>query len=374
MKGLFASLAVAAAQIRVVPLSKQDLSYDDMLQAINGQRQEVSAKYGAPEPVVISNYQNAQYYGTITVGTPGEEINVVYDTGSSNLWVPNSKCCSFLTRHSLYHSKKSSSNVANGTDFSIQYGSGPVAGFYSQDTISIGGVQVPEYTFAEVTDVSGLGIAYTLGKFDGICGMGWDSISVDGVPTPLQGLMGTGELADPSFAFFLGNNAAGELTLGGVNSAHYTGDFNYVPLDSKTYWHIALDGLTLSGSSIGSTPFAIVDSGTSVMAAPTADAQAIVTALGLTKLASAYVVDCSKDYELAFTLGGQSYVLDQTDMILQKSAGQCIFAMTAIDVPAPAGPLWILGDVFMRKYYVHFDIGQERLGFALSAASEVVNV
>ena len=46
----------------------------------------LGARYGASsEPVVIHDYQNAQYYGSLVVGTPNEEINVLYDTGSSNL-------------------------------------------------------------------------------------------------------------------------------------------------------------------------------------------------------------------------------------------------------------------------------------------------
>jgi len=370
MKGLFA-LPVLASAVSV-SLKKDELSFDDMVKAINGQHAELSTKYGAPEPIVIDNYQNAQYYGEITVGTPGEKINVVYDTGSSNLWVPNPSCCSFLTRHNLYHHKKSSSYVENGTEFKIEYGSGPVAGSYSQDSIAIGNVNIPEYTFAEVDDVSGLGVAYTLGKFDGICGMGWDSISVDGVQTPVQALVASGELKEPVFAFFMGNNVAGELTIGEVNSQHYTGDFTYVPLQDKSYWQIKLDGLKLNGESIGSTPYAIVDSGTSLMAGPTADVQAIATGLSLTSiLGKEYTVDCSKQYQIAYTIAGKDYVLDQDAMVVSDSGGSCLFGMMAIDVPAPRGPLWILGDVFMRQYYVKFDVGGERLGFATSAASQV---
>ena len=35
--------------------------------------------------------------------------------------------------------------------------------------------------------------------------------------------------------------------------------------------------------------------------------------------------------------------------------GICLFAMIGLDVPAPTGPLWIAGDVFMRRFYVVFD-------------------
>merc|ERR1712072_6379 len=119
---------------------------------------------------------------------------------------------------------------ANGTEFKIQYGSGPVSGYYSSDTMHLGSVDVEDYTFAEVNNTKGLGLAYRMGKFDGICGMGWDDISVDHVTTPLRALVNSGKLDANVFAFFLGSGgAAGELTLGGVNPDRYTGDFAYTP-------------------------------------------------------------------------------------------------------------------------------------------------
>jgi hypothetical protein len=320
--------------------------------------------------VVINDYQNAQYYGSVTVGTPPQTFNVIYDTGSANLWVPNKKVGLVGLLKHKYDSSKSSTYVKNGTDFKIQYGSGPVSGYWSEDTISIGGMPVKQQTFAEVTDAKGLGFAYGIGKFDGILGLGWDTISVDHVPTPFGNLVKSGQLAAPEFAFYLGNNQPGTLIIGGTDKSHYTGDFSYVPLKKEDYWRINLDGVKFGGESASTCKDAIVDSGTSLLAGPKADVAAIAKKAGAKLiLGKEYTIDCSKISTLpalTFTLGGKDYTFEGKDYVIQ-SASTCLFAMMGIDVPAPHGPLWILGDVFMRKYYTVFDWGNKRLGFATAA-------
>merc|ERR1712100_748842 len=245
-----------------------------------------------------------------------------------------------------------------------------------QDTASIGGIAIPEYTFAEVDNVKGLGPAYSVGHFDGICGMGWDGISVDGVETPLRALVNSGQLDEPVFAFYLGSGGAdGELVIGGVNSAHYTGDFHYVPVvdmvpGTTGYWEIVLDSVTVNGVSVSSAKRGVVDSGTSLMVVPSDEIKALADTVGAKQLSiipplnSEYTFDCDASApDIDFQIDGKTYTLTKEDYSLVDE-DQCLFAFMGQDIPAPVGPLIIMGDVFMRAHYVKFDEGNKQVGFA----------
>lgn len=137
--------------------------------------------------------------------------------------------------------------VANGTIFAIEYGSGPVSGFDSEDRVGFGGLVVQDQIFAECTDVSGLGSAFKLGKFDGILGMAFSTISQLGNPTVFEAAYNQGLVNQPIFSFYLGNSDVdyGELVLGGYDTAHYEGDINWVPLTELLYWEFQFDQLTV---------------------------------------------------------------------------------------------------------------------------------
>ena len=59
------------------------------------------------------------------------------------------------------------------------YGSGPVSGVVAQDDVTVGGFSVNAQDFAMIDNAKGLGLAYSVGKFDGILGLAYQSISVD---------------------------------------------------------------------------------------------------------------------------------------------------------------------------------------------------
>merc|ERR1711907_199425 len=180
-------------------------------------------------------------------------------------------------------------------------------------------------------------------------------------------------ISDKVFAFYLQDDPAaqGELILGGVDKSHYTGDLVTVPLTSETYWEVSLDGLKFGDSAVVTSPMkAIIDSGTSLLAGPKDAVSKLAATAGATSLAGKeYIVDCSKISslpDLSITLGGKPFTLTANDYTIQMQ-GQCLFAFTGLDIPAPNGPLWIMGDVFMRKYYSVFDYGNKQMHFAPAA-------
>jgi len=307
--------------------------------------------------------------------------------------------------------------------------------------------------FAEIT--SEPGIAFIAAAFDGILGLAFSSISVDSVNPVWYNLLSQNLVSQPIFAFWLNRdpnapeNLGGELVLGGVDSSHYTGPITYVPVTKQDYWQFKMDSLSVAG-----TPYcaggcqAIADTGTSLLAVPSAVATKINQQIGATGIFTGecdlileqygdqiiqylesgvspsqictaielcpgaycgtcstlmfYVqllldsnatdeevlhlmeeicmyipspegestVDCTKVPTLpnvVITLGGTPFSLTPAQYILKISSGGvdvCLSGFIGLDVPAPLGPIWILGDVFIGPYYTVFDFGNTRVGFA----------
>lgn len=310
-------------------------------------------------------------FSEITIGTPPQTFKVVLDTGSSNLWVPSQSCGSIACYlHQKYDSSESSTYKKNGSSFEIHYGSGSLEGFVSQDTVSIGDLTIKNQDFAEATSEPGL--AFAFGRFDGILGLGFDRISVNGIVPPFYQMINQKLIDEPVFSFYLGDtNDEGdesEAIFGGVNKDHYEGKITTIPLRRKAYWEVDLDSLSFGDETADlESTGVILDTGTSLIALPSNLAEMLNAEMGAKKgYNGQYTVDCAKRDSLpdvTFSLSGYNFSITPYDYILEVS-GSCISTFMGMDFPEPVGPLAILGDAFLRKWYSIYDLGQGTVGLA----------
>jgi len=368
-------LAMTADYVTQRYFSTSDTKDDDLppAQRILGTNANGKVEHGVP----ISNFMDAQYFGEIQLGTPPQTFSVIFDTGSSNLWVPSTHCTSIACFfHRRFDSSKSSTFRENGTDFSIHYGTGSVEGIISTDTLELADLKIPHQDFGE--SIKEPGLTFALARFDGIFGLGYDRISVKGVVPPFYNMVNKKLLDEPMFSFWLnkagkgsdggGAEEGGELVLGGTDSDHYSGDIHWSPITRKGYWEITLEKVRFGNEDLDLDPIgAAIDTGSSLIVLPTALADLLNKELGAKKnFAGQYVVECEKipsfpDMELTF--GGKPFKLTPEQYVLNVQ-GQCISGFLGMDIPEPAGPLWVVGDVFLRPYYSIYDLGNDRVGFA----------
>jgi len=184
-------------------------------------------------------------------------------------------------------------------------------------------------------------------------------------------MLDQGLLDEPVFGFYLSDTNNGddsEAIFGGVNKDHYTGEMVKIPLRRKAYWEVELDAITFGDATaeIDNTGV-ILDTGTSLIALPSTLAELLNKEIGAKKSYNGqYTVDCNKRDglpDMTFTLTGHNFTIGPYDYILEIQ-GSCISAFMGMDFPEPAGPLAILGDAFLRRWYSVYDLGNNAVGLA----------
>ncbi|XP_042757267.1 phytepsin [Lactuca sativa] len=385
-----------------IRLKRMKLNKDNRVVSQTELTHSLRARYGnnligsnGLDIVLLTNYINTQYYGEIGIGTPPQMFNVIFDTGSSNLWVPSSKCYLSMSCyvHSKYRSGMSITYKSSGQSGAIEYGSGSISGFFSKDNVKIGHLIIKDQEFIEATKEPDM--TFMTGKFDGILGLGFREISVGNVATIWENMLNQNVVKYPLFSIWLDrsdneeNGGGGEIIFGGVDPKHYKGNHAFVPLTKKGYWQFNLGDVLINGKSTGycqnGCP-AIVDSGTSLLTGPTSAITEINAAIGIKSLASQEFnsqlseqfadtirdsdIDCGKAASMpniSFTLGGKDFVLTPHEYLIKDGEGdgtRCVSGFMPLDIPTSDGLLWILGDVFMGSYHTIFDYGNLRVGFA----------
>uniref|UniRef100_A0A7M4E5I8 Embryonic pepsinogen-like n=1 Tax=Crocodylus porosus TaxID=8502 RepID=A0A7M4E5I8_CROPO len=303
-------------------------------------RRNIATKYsrslasqGVSEPLL--NAFDTEYFGIISIGTPPQEFAVVFDTGSSNLWVPSIACKSpACQNHQRFDPSKSSTYHSTGANISIQYGTGSMTGVVGSDTVLISSLMDTNQPLALSTSEPGDVFTYTVP--DGILGLAYPNIAADGLTPVFDNMISENLVQQHLFSVYLSQQQTGSMvTFGGIDESYFTGPINWIPVSYQGYWQITMDSVIVNGKVIAckSGCQAVVDTGTSLLVGPVSGIMSILEHVGAAPgQYGEYSVNCN---DIPTFLHGTQY-------------------------------LWILGDVFIREYYSIFDRENNRVGLAKS--------
>ncbi|XP_040350919.1 pepsin A [Herpailurus yagouaroundi] len=379
---LLSLVALSECTIIKVPLTKKKTLRENLIEhgllddflkkysfnPANKYFHDESATLIAAQP--LENYMDMEYFGTIGIGTPPQQFTVIFDTGSSNLWVPSVYCKSpACTNHKRFNPQESSTYQATNNPVSIAYGTGSMTGILGYDTVQVGGVSDTNQIFGLSETEPGSFLYYA--PFDGILGLAYPQISASGATPVFDNMWNEGLVSQDLFSVYLsGNDQSGSVVMfGGIDSSYYTGHLNWIPVSVEGYWQISVDSITMNGQSIACNGGcqAIVDTGTSLLTGPSNAIANIQSDIGASQNSYGQMgISCSAISNLpdiVFTINGNEYPLPPSAYILQSQQG-CISGLQGMNLPTASGELWILGDVFIRQYFAVFDRANNQVGLA----------
>lgn len=334
---------------------------------------------GSINAATASSMLNANYYGSITMGTPPQKFSVVFDTGAGNLHLPSSKCKDYAClKHSRYvpadsetamqlQNKDSTEPLKPGTPrtlVTVHFGTGTLTGNFVQDTLCVGANLCWPTHFVASTKESSFPFADL--ACDGIMGLALPKLALTKENSILFEMSKSGVLKDNVIGAFFGrDNEQSDITFGGIRKDLIQSEISYRPVlqDTPGYWLVQMDDVLLESQSVGICSTAkcrvAVDTGSSLLTAPTREFGALADKLNVAG-------DCSnwdrlpklnlKLGELTLTLGPKDYAT--------KEGGTCSLQIVPLDVPPPRGPVYIFGDPLLQKYYTIYDYTNQQVGFA----------
>ncbi|TNN01626.1 beta-secretase 2 isoform X1 [Takifugu rubripes] len=341
------------------------------------------------------------YYIELSIGTPGQKMNILVDTGSSNFAVAAAPH-PFITH--FFNTALSSSYQYTGQGVAVRYTQGNWNGELGMDLVSI--PEGPNGTFpiniAAILSSEGfflpdinwqgiLGLAYPLlARPDPSVTPFFDSLVQQlGIPDifSLQ-MCGAGLSASSTV-----DAAGGSLIMGGTESTLYTGPVWYTPIVEEWYYQVEVLKLEVGNQNLEldckeyNTDKAIVDSGTTLLRLPVNVFNALVTAITRSSLIQEFSSGFWDGTKLACWMKGETpwRFFPKLSLYLRATNSSQSFRLTILpqlyiqQITDVDGTLdcfrfgvsssvngLVIGATVMEGFYVVFDRAQRRLGFALS--------
>jgi hypothetical protein len=172
------------------------------------------------------------------------------------------------------------------------------------------------------------------------------------------------------FSFYLtdqNEKAKPQIVFGEPSHDLYVGEINWHKVTEESYWQVTMSDINVNNQDLSICPpegcKLVIDTGTSIITGPEEELGYLLDKIDLQTCENLTNLP-----DVKFKLDNVYYSLNPKDYIVFASVSNkllCKKAFMPLDVPEPRGPLWVLGDIFLRKYFVIFDRDNKRIGVAL---------
>jgi len=292
-----------------IPLQARDQNtaqHIEFFHALHESHQDLVINHSVREEVSVrlQNVQNTQYIGTIGIGTPPQPINVIFDTGSANLWVTSSLCPEATCHsHPSFDGARSSTYTRIGYGINVKFGTGRIEGFMSEDTFRVANIIIPGQRFAEITSEQGR--VFWSSHFSGIMGLAFPALAAFHFTPVFDNIMNQSLLDEPMFSFYLAKlsdsltsnhgsaHSDSALLFGQPDPKYFHGQITWLPVRKEFYWEVQMDDLAIGKDKTGfcgapqhgdasqSGCKMVFDTGTSLIAGPSADIRVLLENLSV---------------------------------------------------------------------------------------------
>ncbi|PAV16553.1 acid protease [Pyrrhoderma noxium] len=352
----------------------------DLTAALNGGLTEADDPTASDSLGLDIEANDVGYIATVQIGTPGQDFKLLMDSGSADLWVGSENCVAETGggdcgNHTFLGTQSSSSFVDTGKQFEVTYGSGHVSGDIVTDDLSFAGLSLNTHTFG-VANTESVDFSSDSTTFDGLMGLAQSTLSNQGVLTPVESLAKAGSISAAITSFKLGRisdgNNDGEVTFGGLDTSKFDTS-TLTELDNVSqvgFWEASMDAVTVDGQDTGlQGRTAILDTGTTLIIAPDADAQAVHAAIPGAKSAGqgSFTIPCTTTASVALTFGGRSFAINPTDLLFlpvdqNDLTGDCVSGISSGQIGGATE--WLVGDVFLKNAYFSTDVDKNTISLA----------
>eukprot|EP01017_Pseudomicrothorax_dubius_P050106 TRINITY_DN9424_c0_g2_i8.p1 TRINITY_DN9424_c0_g2~~TRINITY_DN9424_c0_g2_i8.p1 ORF type:complete len:420 (-),score=62.57 TRINITY_DN9424_c0_g2_i8:166-1425(-) len=371
------------AMFDFITKSQSYLISSDLSALIDDEEVDETITYTPGGRVPMHNFKNTQYTGQVAIGSPDHVFDVIFDTGSANFWINSANCPDKgCLAHRQYNASNSSTFKKSGLSLEVQFGTGKLAGEIGSDNVFMGGLNISSQNFSLIERE--IGEVFLEAKFDGIVGLAYPDMAAYNMSPLFDNVINQKILQRNVFSFYYDrkeDSYSSQMVLGGVDPSLFIGEIRYYPVVDKYYWTIEADQILLGERDLGfCRPKCrlVADTGTSLVTGPSEQLSILLDGIAVDDGCS----NLGQLPDISFVINGDRYSLTPADYIMAVSQDgiekpyarssmmtNCAAAFMPLDVPEPQGPAWILGDVFLTKYYTVFDRDSNQVGFALAKPS-----